>query len=437
MKILKKNISTKDGSGSIMLRPETTEDLWSAYNLLRHEDLVRCTTVRKIVKESNTGSTTSSKKRMMLTIRILKIDFDPDAEELRLSGIVESENDNGVRLGAHHTLQVELFSNFTLEKTCWDQIYLDILEEACNPNVSAEIAAVVMHMGLAHVCLITGSLTITKARIETNIPKKRTGSSNNAKAIQKFFEAVYRAILQHIDFDKIKVVLVGSPGYVKDDFFQYLKEECVRRNDRPYIENINTKFVLVKSSNGHKYAIDDMFRDPAIMKRLEDTKVAKEVHILNQFMRMMDTDPDRAYYGYNHVSSASQELAIEALLVTDELFRCTSSIQTRRQYVELVEDVKANGGTVYVFSSLHVSGQQLQQVSGVAAILRYPLPDLDALELLAEEYEQEHNTNDDEDSQIPSDHNYDATNTARNNNSRDESEIGIQQIQQDMEYVNF
>ena len=32
-----------------------------------------------------------------------------------------------------------------------------------------------------------------------------------------------------------------------------------------------------------------------------------------------------------------------------------------------------------------MSGHQLQQVSGVAAILRYPLPDLDELEELAEE----------------------------------------------------
>jgi protein pelota len=32
---------------------------------------------------------------------------------------------------------------------------------------------------------------------------------------------------------------------------------------------------------------------------------------------------------------------------------------------------------------MHVSGQQLNQVSGVAAILRYPLPDLDELEELA------------------------------------------------------
>eukprot|EP00536_Pseudo-nitzschia_multiseries_P010197 jgi/Psemu1/25321/gm1.25321_g len=387
MKIIKKNISAKDGSGTLMLRPETPEDLWHSYNLLRAGDLVRCTTVRKVVKESSTGSTTSSKKRLMLTIRLKKIDFDPVALQVRVSGVVENQNEM-VRMGAHHTLTLELHQNFGLEKTCWDQIYLDLVDEACNPDRQAELAAVVMHMGLAHVCVVTGSMTLTKARIETNIPKKRTGSSNNAKAINRFFEAVYQAILRHVDFSKIKAVLIGSPGYVKDDFYAYLKDECFKRDDRPFMEAVNReKFVLVKASNGHKYALEEVFSDPVICKKIESTKVMDEVAVLQKFMRMMDVDPDKAYYGYHHVKSASEQMAIDSLLVTDQLFRA-SSPKVRREYVDLVESVRANGGTVYVFSTLHVSGQQLQQVSGVAAILRYPLPDLDELELQAEEYEE-------------------------------------------------
>jgi protein pelota len=394
MKIIKRNISAKDGTGSIMIRPDTPEDLWHAYNLLQKGDLVRCTTVRKVVKESNTGSTTSSKKRLMLTIKVKKVEFDPDSLEVRLSGTVQSENDL-VRLGSHHTLTLELNQNFSVEKECWDQIYLDIITEAANPERQAEVAAVVMHAGLAHVCLVTGALTITKARIDKNIPKKRTGSSQNAKAITKFFEAVYQAILRHIDFSKVKVVLLASPGYVKDDFFQYLQQEAVRRDDRPFIEN-KAKFVLCKASNGHKHALEEVFSDPAIMAKMDDTKVAKEVAVLNKFMRMMDTDPDRAYYGYAHVAKAHEQLAIDSLMVTDELFR-SSSVKTRKQYVNLVESVRANGGQVYIFSSMHVSGKQLQQVSGVAAILRYPLPDLDELEELAEQEEQVYDAEDSSD----------------------------------------
>lgn len=46
--------------------------------------------------------------------------------------------------------------------------------------------------GLAHVCLVTTHMTITRARIEMNIPRKRAGSSDHNKAMSRFYEAVYQ-----------------------------------------------------------------------------------------------------------------------------------------------------------------------------------------------------------------------------------------------------
>ncbi len=54
----------------------------------------------------------------------------------------------------------------------------------------------------------------------------------------------------------------------------------------------------------------------------------------------------------------------------------------RRKYVDLVESVKSHGGTVFIFSSLHVSGEQLDKFTGVAATLRFPCPE--TAELLAD-----------------------------------------------------
>ncbi|CAG2121638.1 unnamed protein product, partial [Medioppia subpectinata] len=45
--------------------------------------------------------------------------------------------------------------------------------------------------------------------------------------------------------------------------------------------------------------------------------------------------------------------------------------------VRLVDSVRENGGEVRLFSSLHVSGEQLDQLTGVAAILRFPMQDLE------------------------------------------------------------
>jgi len=301
------------------------------------------------------------------------VDFDSESQSVRLSGPNRSESDL-VKMGAFHTLTLEVGRQFSIEKVCWDQIFLDRIEEACNMEKSADVAAVVMQIGLAHVCLVTDYMTIVKAKIDKNIPKKRTGSSDHSKSVTKFFEAVYQGTLRHVDFTTIKCVVLASPGYVKDDFFKYLLRECVRREDRAFIEN-KDKFVLVRASSGHKQALEEVFGDPAIASKLTDTKMVKEIEVLNKFMRMIDSHPDKAYYGYNHVLQANEQLAIQSLLVTDELFR-NSDVKIRKQYVSLVESVRENGGDVYVFSTLHVSGIQLQQVSGVAAILRFPLPDI-------------------------------------------------------------
>ena len=49
----------------------------------------------------------------------------------------------------------------------------------------------------------------------------------------------------------------------------------------------------------------------------------------------------------------------------------------RRKYVALVEDVRNTNGEVFIFSRLHASGEQLSSLSGVAAILRYNIGDLE------------------------------------------------------------
>jgi len=56
----------------------------------------------------------------------------------------------------------------------------------------------------------------------------------------------------------------------------------------------------------------------------------------------------------------------------DEVYR-SSEPAIRHHYVEMVEAVRARGGEALIFSSMHESGQQLDQISGIAAILTYPL----------------------------------------------------------------
>lgn len=48
MKLLKQQISEKDGGGFVVLRAEEPEDMWHVYNLIHVSDSVKTTTIRKV-----------------------------------------------------------------------------------------------------------------------------------------------------------------------------------------------------------------------------------------------------------------------------------------------------------------------------------------------------------------------------------------------------
>ena len=70
-------------------------------------------------------------------------------QEIRLSGKNLTENEH-VKLGAHHTLQLEPHRPFQLSKTAWDGLDLARIREACDPSVSADLAVVLITASTHH-----------------------------------------------------------------------------------------------------------------------------------------------------------------------------------------------------------------------------------------------------------------------------------------------
>lgn len=248
-------------------------------------------------------------------------------------------------MGAYHTLDLELNRKFELTKRVWDTIALERVDMACDVTQSADLGAVIMQEGLAHVCLITSSMTLVRSKIDVNIPRKRKGNTGqHEKGLIKFYEAVLQGILRHINFDVVKCVLIASPGFVKDQFFEYLNQQAVKTDNKvreqmqPAIITIKrilivkietfqlllenkSKFILVHASSGFKHSLKEVLQDPAVLARLSDTKAASEVKALEQFYQILQVEPAKAFYGKNHVIKAAEAQAIETLLISDNLFR--------------------------------------------------------------------------------------------------------------------
>ncbi|GLV32319.1 pelota [Carabus blaptoides fortunei] len=374
MKLLHRSID-RDGEGLVALVPEEPEDMWHAYNLISEGDYVQSTTIRKVQTESATGSSTSNRVRTVLTIRVENIDFDTQAGVLRLKGRNMQENQY-VKMGAYHTLDLELNRKFTLTKPEWDSVALERVDTACDPMQNADVAAVIMQEGLAHVCLITPSMTLVRSKIDVTIPRKRKGNvQQHEKGLVKFYDSVMQAILRHVNFDVVKCILIASPGFVRDQFNEYMFQTAIKTDNKLLLDN-KGKFMLVHSSSGFKHSLKEVLQDPAVVSKMADTKAASEVRSLEAFYTMLQCEPAKAFYGKKHIEVANEAQAIETLLISDNLFRC-QDIKTRKEYVNIVDSVRESGGEVKIFSSMHVSGEQLDQLTGIAAILRFPMPELD------------------------------------------------------------
>ena len=135
------------------------------------------------------------------------------------------------------------------------------------------------------------------------------------------------------------------------------------------------------SSSGHLHALNEVLKSPEVLARLKDTKYARETRLMDEFMTFLRKDDGRAWYGPKEVELAAEKGALGkgggVLLISDALFRA-QDIGVRRRWVRLVDRVRdVEGGEVRVLSSEHESGRRLEGLGGIAAILTFPIEDLD------------------------------------------------------------
>ncbi|KAF2708077.1 hypothetical protein K504DRAFT_381596 [Pleomassaria siparia CBS 279.74] len=390
MRLLKSQIDQKHGSGFATFLPEEPEDMWHAYNLIQPTDLIRAKALRRVQKTSDSGSVSSERVKIDLTIAVTSTDFDIGSGQLHVAGRVAVENEY-VKLGGHHTLDLELNRRFTLEKVDgWDSVALEMLKEACDTQRKAELWAVVMGEGIANICLITEHQTILRQRVEVAVPRKRRGGiDGHDKGMEKFFWTTLSTLLRQMDLssaaastqpEKTVPLLIASPGFVATSFLAYIKAEATRTTNKPLLALLPT-ILVAHSSSPHVHSLAEVLASSVITTKLSDTKYARETALMDKFNTYIRLDDGRAWYGPREVERAVEKGAVGrgggVLLISNALFRANDVVE-RKRWVGLVDRVRdVEGGEVRVLSSLHESGQRLEALGNVAAILTFPLEDLD------------------------------------------------------------
>ncbi|KAK8035107.1 hypothetical protein PG993_010102 [Apiospora rasikravindrae] len=351
------------GEGSVTLLPVEPEDMWHANNLISPEDVIKAHAVRKVTTESKTGSTHSERVHTDLTIRVTSTFFDTAASQLHVTGTVIVEN-SFVNIGQYHTLDLELSRPFTIwKKNGWDSVATETLNESLKQDKEGTVAAVVMQEGVANICLITEYRTILKQRVESTIPKKRAASSDQTSGMRRFFDKTLTTLMRSIDFGTPRPLLLASPGRADKTMMAMAKEATV-----------------VHSSSGHLHSLNEILKSPEVLATMKDMKFSKETRYMDELFARLRKDDGRAWYGVSTVVKAVNEGAVGrgggVLMVNNSLFR-SLDLATRKKYVALVDRVREDGGEARILSSDHESGQRLDALGGIAAILTYPMHGLD------------------------------------------------------------
>ena len=399
MKLLEEAF-TKGGGGHVRLVPDNPEDMWHVYNLIRVDDHVDAVTFRKVTRgggDEHAGAAESERVRVRLRLRVEDVAYDGEGDAVRVKGRNTTETDS-VKLGAYHTITLEPNRPVKIEKVEWDVLDVDRVRELSDPAATADLAVLLITEGLANLALVGASVTTFKAKVEKAMPRKSGAAQMGyAKALETFHRNVVAAVERCVDFAKVKCVVVAGPGFAKDAFMRHVDATLARTagggsggdgitkgvkggTHTQLASEHRRTFVECHASTAFRGALREVLENPAVVSLIADTKAAAEVRALDDFFETLADRPDRALYGPAHVLAAHDMLAIDVLLITDAIFR-TRDPNARRRWARTVDEVRGAGGKVHVFSAAHASGEQLGELTGVAATLRFPLPDLVDAEL--------------------------------------------------------
>jgi protein pelota len=105
-----------------------------------------------------------------------------------------------------------------------------------------------------------------------------------------------------------------------------------------------------------------------------ETRISKEADLVDQLMTQI-AEGAKAAYGIDEVAEAAEFGAVDTLLILDTRLREERAGEGDWEVDanDLITTVERQGGDVTVFSGEFDPGQQLKNLGGVAALLRYRL----------------------------------------------------------------
>jgi protein pelota len=345
--------ATGEGRERVTLVPESLDDLWHLSHVVEAGDRVAGDTTRRIQRDDdNLRDTGGEREPMWVEIAVEDVEFAKFANRLRIGGvIVDCSRED--QLEFHHTLNVEEHTEIEIEKR-WKPDQDARLEEAVEASANPDVAVATVEEGEAHVHTVAQYGTEERATVTGP-----TGKGEYARPREELF-AELTDVLRRLGVDAI---ILAGPGFTKRDALDYLRDE-----DPALAEDVT----MVDTASVGDRGVHEVLKRGAVDDVQTRTRIAEEATLVDELTERIATGAKVAY-GPESVAEAAEYGAVEHLLVLDERLRAERdgdgdwSIDVD----DVIETTEQQGGEVTVFSGEFDPGQQLRNLGGIAALLRY------------------------------------------------------------------
>jgi protein pelota len=339
----------------IKLVPESLDDLWHLQYILEPGDRVSGDTTRRIQRNDDSLRDKGGEREpMWIEVSVDDVEFAKFANRLRVGGkITDCSRED--QLGFHHTLNVEERTEISVTKV-WQSDQLERLQEAVEASENPDVAIVTVEEGEAYVHTIAQYGAEERAAITGP-----TGKGEFAQPRSELFTQL-GAVLNRMD---VETVLLAGPGFTKQDALDHILDEY---------PDLAGKIQTVDTASVGDRGVHEVLKRGAVDRVQAETRIAREAELIDKLMENVATGA-KAAYGIEEVQKAADFGAVETLLVLDDRLRKERAGEGdwSMDANALVKTVEQQGGDVTVFSGEFDPGRQLQNLGGVAAILRYRL----------------------------------------------------------------
>ncbi len=351
MRLLKRD----DRVGLLHLRIDSLDDLWTLRNLIARGDRVTADTTRTAEQaDDKIRSEKAEKKRMRLGVRVENVEWHDFADHLRVLGIIETGPQDHSR---HHTLTLESDANMdvVIEKKPPLQAWMvAAVDEAVKATKRPQVILLAIDDAEAQFALLKSYGVQMLGTLPAGGQGKQFAGADKAK--KAFYDEALKT-LATLRTDASLPLLVVGPGWWREEFLDHAKAK-----QPDLVQGAMTD----GTSQGGRAGIHEAVKRGLIAKVARDHRVHEETERVERLMVEIAKNSGLAAYGSDEVGQAVSVGAAEEVLVTDDAVR-------EGRFDDVLQQAESVRCHVRVLATSHDAGLRLRDLSGIAALLRFPL----------------------------------------------------------------